>query len=115
MIEQTAYSQVPNYLKAVTVLEPEGNAPAEVAAELDSWSRGDAAPRTMPPPQDRPAHSEAPKSTGVARAGRFVGAAVLSFFGLIFVLAGLVETDNARAFLFGIPCLVAAYWLFTKK
>jgi hypothetical protein len=34
---------------------------------------------------------------------------------LIFVLAGLVETDNARAFLFGIPCLAAAYWLFTKK
>src|SRR6185295_11955597 len=35
MIERTAYDQIPNYLKAVTVLEPEGNVPAEVAAELE--------------------------------------------------------------------------------
>jgi hypothetical protein len=37
MIERTEYQQIPNYLKAVTVLEPEGNAPAEVVAELERW------------------------------------------------------------------------------
>jgi TIR domain len=115
MIELTEYSQVPNYLKAVTVLEPEGNVPAEVVAELDKWSLGDDARHTVLPPQDRLTHSPAASSIDGARIGRFVGAAVLSFLGLIFVLAGLIETDNARAFLFGIPCLATAYWLFTKK
>jgi hypothetical protein len=115
MIEPTEYSQVPNYLKAVTVLEPEGNVPAEVTAELDQWSLGDDVRHSLPPPQHRPTYSPAASSIGAARIGRFVAAAVLSFLGLIFVLAGLVETDNARAFLFGIPCLAAAYWLFTKK
>jgi len=115
MIELTEYGQVPNYLKAVTILEPEGNVPAEVAAELDQWTPGDDVRRTVLPAQHGPTPSAAASSVGVARIGRFVGAAVLSFLGLIFVLAGLVETDNARAFLFGIPCLAAAYWLFTKK
>ena len=115
MIEATEHRQVPNYLKAVTILEPEGNVPAEVAAELDQWTPGDDVRRTVLPPQHGPTHPAAASSIGVARIGRFVGAAVLSFLGLIFVLAGLVETDNARAFLFGIPCLAAAYWLFTKK
>jgi hypothetical protein len=32
-----SYEQIPNYLKAVTILEPEGNIAAEVAAELDRW------------------------------------------------------------------------------
>jgi len=49
------------------------------------------------------------------RIGRFAGAAVLSFLGLIFVFAGLTGPDTGRAFLFGIPCLAVAYWLFTKK
>jgi TIR domain len=49
------------------------------------------------------------------RIGRFAGAAVLSFLELIFVFAGLTGPDTERAFLFGIPCLVVAYWLFTKK
>lgn len=117
MIERTEYRQIPNYLKAVTVLEPEGNVPAEVVAELDKWSvSGEARhTHTVPPPQDGLTQSAAAGSIGVARIGRFAGAAVLSFFGLIFVLAGLIETNNERAFLFGIPCLAAAYWLFTKK
>ena len=50
-----------------------------------------------------------------SRIGRFAGAAVLSFLGLIFVFAGLTGPDTGRAFLFGIPCLAVAYWLFTKK
>jgi hypothetical protein len=54
-------------------------------------------------------------SSGVARLGRFAGAAVLSFLGLIFVFAGLTGPDTERAFLFAIPCLAVAYWLFTRK
>jgi TIR domain-containing protein len=50
-----------------------------------------------------------------SRIGRFAGAAVLSFLGLIFVFAGLTGPDTERGFLFGIPCLAVAYWLFTKK
>lgn len=114
MIEKTAYARLPNYLKAVTVLEPEGNVPAEVAAEIDRW---DQARRHGSSPGSQTAATQAPPSAshGVARMGRFAGAAVLSFLGLIFVLAGLIDTDNSRAFVFGIPCLAAAYWLFTRR
>jgi TIR domain-containing protein/Yip1-like protein len=37
MIERTDYRQIPPYLKAISVLEPEGNAPAEIAAEIQKW------------------------------------------------------------------------------
>jgi hypothetical protein len=114
MIERTEYSQIPNYLKAVTVLEPEGNARAEVAGELEKWSVSGEARHTMPQVQDGLRQSSA-GSIGIARIARFAGAAILSFLGLIFVLAGLIETNNERAFLFGIPCLAAAYWLFTNE
>jgi hypothetical protein len=40
MIEKTEYRQIPPYLKAVSVLEPEGNAPAEIAAEIQKWRGG---------------------------------------------------------------------------
>ena len=48
------------------------------------------------------------------RFGSFIGAAVLSALGLIFLLAGLTG-GNASAFLLAAPCLIGAYWLFTKK
>jgi tetratricopeptide (TPR) repeat protein len=34
MVRDTPFDQIPNYLKAVTILRPEGSAPAEVAAEV---------------------------------------------------------------------------------
>jgi hypothetical protein len=34
MVRETPFDQIPNYLKAVTILRPEGSAPAEVAAEV---------------------------------------------------------------------------------
>lgn len=37
MIERTDYAHIPPYLKAISVLEPEGNAPAEIAAEIQRW------------------------------------------------------------------------------
>jgi hypothetical protein len=38
MVERTEYRHIPPYLKAISVLEPEGNAPAEIAAEIQKWS-----------------------------------------------------------------------------
>ena len=38
MVESTDYREIPPYLKAVTVLEPQGSASAEIAAEIDKWS-----------------------------------------------------------------------------
>src|SRR5215217_7934373 len=40
MIEKTDYSQIPPYLKAVTVLEPSGSAPAEVTVVIEEWQGG---------------------------------------------------------------------------
>ena len=45
MVKQTQYEQIPNYLKPATVLEPEGDIPAGVAAELESWTVGAAEQR----------------------------------------------------------------------
>jgi hypothetical protein len=59
-----------------------------------------------------PTQQAPPPST--KRLGRFVGAAVLSAFGLIFLLAGFSGGD-ASAFVLAAPCLIGAYWLFSKK
>src|SRR5713101_1672896 len=37
MIEPTEFQQIPNYLKSVTILKPEGSVPAEVTAALEQW------------------------------------------------------------------------------
>jgi hypothetical protein len=39
MAEKTDYRQIPPYLKSISVLEPEGNAPAEIAAEIQNWTQ----------------------------------------------------------------------------
>lgn len=40
LIEPTPRERIPAYLLAVTILEPEGNAPAEVASAIDALARG---------------------------------------------------------------------------
>jgi tRNA A-37 threonylcarbamoyl transferase component Bud32 len=37
MIEPTEFQQIPNYLKSVAILKPEGSVPAEVTAALEEW------------------------------------------------------------------------------
>ena len=39
MIEKTEYGDIPAYLTSVTVLEPQGNAAAEIAAEISKWRK----------------------------------------------------------------------------
>lgn len=41
LIEKVSYTKIPNYLLAVTILEPEGNIAAEVAASLREWTAKD--------------------------------------------------------------------------
>lgn len=40
MVEKTDYGYIPPYLRAVSILEPEGNAAAEIAAEIQKWREG---------------------------------------------------------------------------
>lgn len=50
MVEHTEIAQVPAYLKAtVTILEPEGDVAAEVAAEFEKWTEHSTEPE--PPPR----------------------------------------------------------------
>ena len=39
MIEDTSYTKMPNYISAVTVFTPDGNIPAEVASEVNSFNK----------------------------------------------------------------------------
>ena len=39
MLRPTPYGAVPSYLRAVTIMEPKGNAPAEIAQEIDRLAR----------------------------------------------------------------------------
>ena len=39
MIEKIEDRLIPPYLKAIGVLEPEGNAPAEIATEIQKWGK----------------------------------------------------------------------------
>ena len=40
MLRETSYDSIPNYLKTVTVLEPEGSVAAEVAGRVENWRPG---------------------------------------------------------------------------
>ena len=40
MVKNTNYAKIPNYIKAVTVFNPDGNIPAEVASEVDYFNKG---------------------------------------------------------------------------
>jgi hypothetical protein len=40
MLRATSYDSIPNYIKTITVLEPEGNVAAEVAGRVASWRPG---------------------------------------------------------------------------
>ena len=96
--------QLPDDLKELAFRNALEVRHASFSEDMDRLIRGFKGVRPTPPP---------PRPT--RRIGRFAGAAVLSFLGLIFVFAGLTGPDTERAFFFGIPCLGAAYWLFTKK
>jgi TIR domain len=37
MVRETSYDLIPNYLKAVSILEPEGNTAAEVGRQVEVW------------------------------------------------------------------------------
>ena len=62
----------------------------------------------------RPPAADQKPAAPPKRFGRFVGAAVLSALGLIFLLGGLTG-GSANAYLLAAPCLIGAYWLFSKK
>jgi len=51
MIRETGYDLIPNYLKAITVLEPEGNVSAEVAARVANWGPNSQMRAPAPTPQ----------------------------------------------------------------
>lgn len=99
--------QLPDNLKELAFRNALEVRHASFSADMDRLIRGFKGAHSPPPPPPPPP----PKP----RIGRFAGAAVLSFLGLIFVFAGLTGPDTERAFLFGIPCLAVAYWLFIKK
>ena len=60
------------------------------------------------PAVQNPANKSAPMSA--KRSGSFIGAAALLALGLIFLLA-----VPQNGWVLTAPCLLGAYWLFTKK
>jgi hypothetical protein len=92
MIERTAYDQIPNYLKAVTVLEPEGNIPAEVAAEIEKIRARQASGHRSPDP---PRTEGVVGSTGSGRLGRQAAAGVAGAFGAVMVIMSVIDAGVA--------------------
>jgi len=100
MIEPVDIASLPPYLKAVTILEPEGSVPAEVRAAVnemaDELKRAEAAaaptPSTPADSTERPGPSPAPPSTPLSQPfalrGRrtiaLIVAGVLAVIGLVF-------------------------------
>ncbi len=92
IIERTEYKQIPNYLKAVTVLEPEGNIPAEVAAELDRIH----SQRTFGPRRaNNPEAEGATDSIGSGRSIRQSVAGVAGAFGAFMVFMSVIDAGVA--------------------
>ena len=49
LVKPTPYETIPVYLRAVTILRPEGNVPAEVVAALDEWGDRPSTGERFPP------------------------------------------------------------------
>jgi hypothetical protein len=124
MIERTDYQQIPNYLKAVTVLEPEGNVPAEVAAELERWN---AQAKRTSNPRNANTGPEVEVRTGKAvsasshsrRVGRHVAAGVVGAFGALMVFLSVVDAGvgglSEGGLLIGALALGASYGLWPRR
>ena len=54
MVRKVAFAEIPAYLKAVTVLEPEGNIAADVVSAVDAIAGFEGAPELL----ERPAHNK---------------------------------------------------------
>lgn len=126
MLERTKYEQIPNYLRAVTVLEPEGNVAAEVAAELERW--GANAQRTFDP-RSSSSRSEADvgrdknisELSDFWRFGRQVAAGVVGALSAFLAGAGIVnagalgfDIEVLLMFLFAALSLWLAYGLWPR-
>lgn len=116
MIERTAYDQIPNYLKAITVLEPEGNVAAEVAAELEKIR--------LQQPVDRKGVDTPRKTDGTAgptasgRLGRQAAAGIAGAFGAVMVFLSIIDAGVAGisegGLLIGAVALGLAYGVWPR-
>ena len=124
MIERTEYQQIPNYLKAVTVLEPEGNAPAEVVAELERWkadARGvfDSRPAGAPRREEVQRGKTVSGSAGGGDLGRRVAAGIVGAFGAVMLFLSVVDAGvgglSEGGILIGAIALGSAYGLWPRS
>ncbi len=123
MIERTEYQHIPNYLKAVTVLEPEGNAPAEVVAELERWN-ADAreafdSKRAGAPRQEEVGKGKTrPGAPGGGQVGRRVAAGIVGAFGAVMLFMSVVDAGvggiSEGGILIGAIALGSAYGLWPR-
>src|SRR5574337_1294347 len=108
LVRATPFERMPAYLKSVTVLEPEGNAAAEVAAAVARLAAVAApAPAAASPPSGAPADAASPNRGGrlgwlLGGAGALLAVAAAVFFWPegstdpeLEKLARLVEAANA--------------------
>ena len=115
MIERTAYDQIPNYLKAVTVLEPEGNVAAEVAAELEKIRLQQSSDRKG---ADAPAKADGTAGPSSGRLGRQAAAGIAGAFGAVMVFLSIVDAGVAGisegGLLIGAVALGLAYGVWPR-
>ena len=118
MVRRTDYLQIPNYLKAVTVLEPEGSIPAEVVAELETWRDHKASFRTEDVdarPAERP-HRK--KTSSGDPLGKRLAAGALGAFGGLMILLSVVDAAvggiSEGGILIGAVSLGLAYGLWPR-
>jgi hypothetical protein len=101
IIERTEYRDIPNYLKAVTILEPEGSVQAEVAAELQQWAASRTLSHATPGAQQGPRTSDTLSAPGTAESVpseiKVSGKAILS---LMLVAAGSLALGEGPGFPF---------------
>lgn len=122
MVERTGYGLIPNYLKAVTVLEPQGNAPAEILAELDKWrpvqgSASGLGGSGNGQKSDNGRHASAGENTNKSTARRILAGMTGAFGGLMVILSVIdagVAGISEGGLLIGALMLGAAYGVWPR-
>lgn len=117
MIERTEYQQIPNYLKAVTVLEPEGNTPAEVVAELERWKAN--APGVFDSKPVEIGIGKTVSGSAGGQLGRRIVAGILGAFGAVMLFMSVVDAGvggiSEGGILIGAIALGSAYGLWPRS
>jgi hypothetical protein len=110
MVETTPFKEIPAYLRAVTILQPEGNTAAEITDTIRRWHER----RSPTPPDQSPIIHHATSLFSVFLGGLLIATALGTLFSHMYPRVG-VDTNLALLLvLISIPVAFGIRWIWRR-